>query len=150
MQGTVMELLTATAAGETMTSHEAVLLVPGVGIAGDRYATKRGHWSDPRWPDQELTLVEEELLAELQVSARQFRRNIVTRGASLDELIGHEFVLGEARLLAVRVCDPCAYIEGFTRRGLLKELGRRGGLRAHIIEGGRVALGDRLERVGGD
>ena len=35
-----------------MQSHDAVRVEPGLGIAGDRYATGEGHWSDPRWPDQ--------------------------------------------------------------------------------------------------
>jgi hypothetical protein len=147
MDGTIVALLTAVAAGEPMATRPTVTLVPGVGIAGDRYATKRGLWSDPKWTDQELTLIDEALLDELGLSAEQLRRNIVTRGVRLDDLIGVEFRIGEATLLGVRKCDPCKYIEGFTRSGLLKELAGRGGLRAHVITGGAITVGERLARV---
>src|SRR5207302_7063210 len=78
----------ARAAGEPMLAPAAVEVVTGVGIVGDRYATRRGHWSDPRWRDQQLTLVGQELLDELglapdrseeHTSELQSRENLVCR-----------------------------------------------------------------------
>src|SRR5579883_2813907 len=138
MAGVVAELWTATAAGEPMRSLRQAELIAGVGIAGDRYATKRGHWSDPRWPDQELTLVMAEVAARLNLSAGALRRNVVTRGVDLDDLIGVTFAAGETVLHGVRRCDPCRYIEQFTRGGALRELISCGGLRVRIIRGGRL------------
>jgi MOSC domain-containing protein YiiM len=119
-----------------------------VGIEGDRYATRRGHWSDPKWPDQQLTLVEAELAEMLGLTAGQLRRNIVTRDCDLAELIGVRFRIGEATVEGVRLCDPCKYIERFTRAGALKEIAAMGGgLRASVVEGGRVRVGDGIESV---
>lgn len=142
--GTVVALLTAPSAGVAMRSHAAVHLVPGVGIPGDRYATGLGHWSDPRWPDQELTLVEAELAEELGLAHDQLRRNIVTRGVDLSTLVGRQFWLGDALVRGVRPCDPCRYIEGLVRPGLFRDLAGRGGLRAAILSAGQVRLGDPL------
>ena len=144
----VLALFTAPATGQPMESHTDVDVVAGLGIAGDRYATRRGHWSDPRWKDQELTLVGAELLAELGLATAALRRNIVTRGIDLLDLIGLEFAIGGARLAGRRQCSPCAYIERLTRPGLFAELGGRGGLRAAIIEGGRISVGDEVRIVG--
>ena len=131
-----------------MASHASVELVAGVGIPGDRYATRLGHWSDPKWPDQELTLVEAEVAEGLGLAPEQLRRNLVTRGVRLDGLIGETFQVGEAILQGVRPCDPCAYIESLNRPGLLKELVDRGGLRARIVTGGLVRVGDEIRVMG--
>jgi len=142
--GTVVALYTAPSAGAPPRSQRAVELIAGKGIAGDRYLLGTGHWSDPRWPDQELTLVMAETAAALGLDAASLRRNIVTHGVDLDALIGVTFQLGQATLLGVRRCDPCRYIEQFTRPGAMHELATRGGLRAHIVAGGRVQVGDRI------
>lgn len=127
-----------------MTARERVTLVVGVGIAGDRYAERRGHWSDPRWPDQELTLVETEVAAAVGVEPSALRRNIVTRGVRLDSLIGVRFAIGGALVEGVRPCDPCGYLDTLTRRGTARALAGRGGLRARIVSGGDVRVGDAL------
>jgi MOSC domain-containing protein YiiM len=117
------------------------------GVVGDRYAAGAGFWSDPRWPDQELTLVETEVAAGIGIAAGELRRNIATEGVRLETLIGSSFEVGETRLLGVRRCDPCLHLESLTRAGIAGELAERGGLRARIIRGGLVRLGDSIRIV---
>ncbi len=121
-------------------------------IVGDRYALGTGQWSAPRWHDQQLTLFEAEVADALGIEAQMVRRNIVTRGVALFGLIGVQFRIGDALLAGMRACDPCTYIEGLTGRpGLTKQLtAGRGGLRARVIEGGTIRLGDAIEVVGLD
>ncbi len=57
-RASIVAICTSPRAGAPMEQHEAALLVPGVGIDSDRYALRTGWWSDPQWPDQELTLFE--------------------------------------------------------------------------------------------
>lgn len=142
--GRVVGLYTAEEAGAAMRRHAWVELIAGKGIAGDRYATGRGCWSDPRWPDQEVTLVEAEVAEALGLDASLLRRNIVTRGVRLPELIGVSFQVGDTTLRGVRPCDPCRYLETRLRPGLCAELRGRGGLRVAILTGGRICLDDRL------
>lgn len=143
--GFVAQLLTAPRAGAPMSRHESLEMVAGVGIPGDRYAEGLGHWSDPRWPDQQLTLVEAELADDLGLDdPALLRRNIVTRGVDLADLIGREFRVGSALLRGVRPCDPCRYLEHLVREGLFRDLAGRGGLRAEVVAGGVVRVGDRL------
>jgi MOSC domain-containing protein YiiM len=120
----------------------------GLGIPGDRYATRRGHWSDPRWNDQELTLVEAEFLERLGLPLPALRRNIVTSGVDLLDLVGLDFAVGGAVLRGARPCAPCKYIERLTRPGLLRELESHGGLRVRVRQAGMIRVGDRIEVVG--
>ncbi len=147
MSGRVAELLISASAGQPMQSRREVELIAGVGVVGDRYASKRGHWSDPRWPDQELTLIMAEVAERLEIPARSLRRNVVTRGVQLDDLIGATFAAGETLLYGVRRCDPCRYIERFSREGALRELASCGGLRARILRGGRLRVGDGIRVI---
>jgi MOSC domain-containing protein YiiM len=140
----IVGLYTAASAGAPVESHASVELTPGVGIVGDRYARRRGYWSDPRWPDQEVTLIEAETAAALQIEAGYLRRNLVTQDIDLAALIGVSFQIGEAELLGVRPCDPCRHLEELTRSGVAVALAGRGGLRAKVLRGGRVALGDAI------
>lgn len=142
VSGALAAILTSEAAGKPMRRHDRAKLIAGKGVDGDRYLLGTGHWSDPRWPDQELTLIEQELLEELALSPEQVRRNLVTCGIELAALIGRQFCIGGVRVLGVRPCDPCKYIEGFSRPGVLRQLQGRGGLRARVVMGGTVAVGD--------
>jgi MOSC domain-containing protein YiiM len=145
----VVGLFLARAAGEPMIARQAVELVPGVGIVGDRYATGRGHWSDPRWRDQQLTLVSRALLDELGLALDALRRNVVTEGLDLHDLIGLEFGIGEAVLRGQRICTPCGYIGRLNRRPrLFAELNGRGGIRVSVVRGGTVRVGDAIEILG--
>lgn len=145
----VLGIFTAASAGARMDSHESVRVVPGLGIPGDRYATRTGHWSDPKWRDQQLTLVDAELLNELGVARHALRRNIVTQGINLNDLIGLEFGIGGAVMRAQRICSPCAYIGRLNERpGLFTELDGRGGIRVSVIGEGVISLGDEIRIIG--
>ena len=145
----VAGLFTATAAGEPMLTHESVEVAPGIGILGDRYATRRGHWSDPRWRDQQLTLVDMELIDELGLAPDGLRRNVVTRGSELHDLIGLEFGIGDAVMRGKRIGTPCGYIGRLNGRpGLFAELKGRGGSRVSVVRGGAIRVGDPIEVLG--
>jgi MOSC domain-containing protein YiiM len=112
-----------------------------------RVHSQHRHWSDPRWPHQELTLVEAEVAEELAIAAVHLRRNIVTRGVRLNALIGSTVQIGSVRLGGVRLCDPCRYLETLTRPGVRQALRDRGGLRTCIVHGGRIHVADTVMTV---
>lgn len=142
--GRLLGLYTAVEAGAPMEAHTEVEVVAGLGIVGDRYATGRGHWSDPCWQDRELTLFAKETADALSLPPEAFRRNLITEGVLLDALIGRQFRMGEVRLFGVRRCDPCRYLEERVRPGLVRELAECGGLRIRIVAGGRLRLNDAI------
>lgn len=123
-------------------------LVEGRGIEGDRYAARDGTFSKKEDPGRPVTLIEEEALAAL---ARDYevvlppalsRRNLLTRGVPLNHLVGREFRVGSTRLLGVRLAEPCGHLEKLTGLACRAGLVHRGGLRAQILAGGRIRVGD--------
>jgi MOSC domain-containing protein YiiM len=129
-----------------METRETVELVAGVGLPGDRYAEGGGTFHD--FPDREVTLVAAEAAEAAGVAEPLLlRRNLVTRRTDLNGLIGRRFRIGSALLEGIRPCDPCGYLEGVLTPGLKARLEGRGGLRARVIEGGRIAVGDAVRPV---
>ena len=150
MSGRVVSIHITPKAGEPMQSLAEVLAAPGRGLAGDRYYLKQGSYSDTPGGGRELTLIESEALDNLeaekgiQLDPSASRRNIVTRGVRLNDLVGKEFRIGAVRLRGVRLCDPCSYLEGMTQPGVLAGLVNRGGLRAEILSEEVIRVGDEV------
>lgn len=119
-----------------------VRALAGRGLDGDRYSTGHGTWSDyPVQTGIDLTLIEAEVLEAVGLSGAQARRNIVTRGIKLNELVGQRFRIGEIDCLGDRLCEPCTHLQALT--GLpLAALIHRGGLRANILKNGEINIGD--------
>jgi MOSC domain-containing protein YiiM len=69
----------------------------------------------------------------------------VTRGVPLNHLVGREFQVGAVRLFGRRLCEPCEHLEGLTIKGVLTGLIHRGGLRADIVLGGSIRVGDTVK-----
>lgn len=122
------------------------------GLVGDRYFIGNGTFSDadPKGPGRELTLIESEVLAALEqergirLTAAGARRNLVTQGIRLNDLVGVQFRIGEVLVEGIRLCHPCAHLDKVTGMELLQPLENRGGLRASILGDGRIAVGDRI------
>jgi len=145
--GKVESIHIASAATEPVRALDQVVLTPGVGIEGDRYALKQGTFYKPE-PDFELTLIEAEAIEALrreydvELTPGDARRNIVTRGVPLNHLVGREFAIGDVRIKGIRLCEPCDHLQKVTGKQLIKGLRHRGGLRAQILTGGTIRVGD--------
>lgn len=144
MPGVVITLGTAASAGAPVEAKPSIRVAIARGVLDDRYSEGRGHFQG--YPDQEVTLVEAEDAEAAGVEPLTLRRNIVTRGVDLEMLIGRTFRIGNALLHGMRVCLPCGYLEGVTRRPGLKSA-IRGGLRARVVQAGEVRVGDAVEPV---
>jgi MOSC domain-containing protein YiiM len=148
VQGNIVCIYIATQAMVPMESRPEVTAVAGRGIEGDRYFYGTGYWAKSPGTSRDITLIEIEAIEALKrekdiafVPAAS-RRNLVTRGVPLNHLVGREFLVGPVRLLGTRLCEPCAYLEGLTQKGVLAGLIHRGGLRADIVMGGTIRVGD--------
>ena len=134
-----------------METRESVAAVEGQGLEGDRYLSGVGTYSNKPGIDRQVTLIEAEVLESLSAelgqpfSSADSRRNVITRGLQLNDLTESTFRVGEVTLRGVRLCEPCAYLEEVTGLPVLKPLVNRGGLRAEILTGGTIRVGDPLE-----
>ena len=150
MTGSVVGIFIAGKKEHLPVSVSSVKAVAHQGLVGDRYYAKSGTFSEaePLGPGREITLIEEEnidLLAERlrhKVDAARLRRNIVTRGVRLNDLVGRQFTIGNIRLLGVRLCHPCAHLQRLSGWEVITLLKERGGLRADILDNGWVHKGD--------
>ena len=142
--GTVVGILVAPEAEAPLERVDSVAALPGRGLEGDRYAEGKGTFGAPGGRGYELTLVEGEVLDEIDLAWEDARRNIVTTGISLNALVGHRFRVGSVTCIGRRLAEPCAHLEKLARPGLLRPLVHRGGLRADILTAGTIAVGDEV------
>jgi hypothetical protein len=144
--GTVAALLVAPDREAPLVRRDAVTAVAGRGLEDDRYAAGRGTFSG-RGRGYELTLVEGEVLDEIELPWDEARRNIVTRGISLNALVGRRFRVGAVECIGRRLAEPCSHLERVSHPGLLRPLVHRGGLRADIVSGGVIRIADEIAPV---
>jgi MOSC domain-containing protein YiiM len=147
--GSVEAIHVAAAAGAPVRPFDAVRAIAGVGLEGDRYADGRGHYQDGR-VSRDLALIEAEAVEALArehgiaLAPGETRRNLTTRSLALNDLVGRRFWVGEVLCLGARPCEPCQYLADLTGKPLLRPLVRCGGLRADIVRGGLIRIGDQL------
>ncbi len=148
-EGRVEFIHVALSAGAPMEARAQVRLLAGSGIEGDRYATQTGAFSSKPKSGRQITFIEAEAIEALSrelglaLGPGETRRNVVTRGVALNHLVDCEFQVGSARFRGTELCEPCKYLVGLTGKPeILPGLIHRGGLRAEILEGGDLRVGD--------
>jgi len=138
--GTVEAVVIAPDAEAAMARVERAEARPGQGLEGDRYFDQRGTFSNAHGRGHDLTLIEAEVLDDLQLTPEDARRNVVTRGIDLNALVGRRFRIGDVECLGQRLCEPCAHLERLTP-GTLRPLIHKGGLRADVLTDGEIRVG---------
>lgn len=152
-QGKIIAIYVASTAGAPMASQAQAPAIAGKGLQGDRYSEKRGTYSSHPGSGRAVTLIESEALEALardyaiDLDAALARRNLVTCGVALNHLVQRNFRIDEVILRGTRLCDPCAHLEKLSRPGTLRGLIHRAGLRAEIITGGMIRVGDAISSM---
>jgi MOSC domain-containing protein YiiM len=147
-RGRLVAIYVARSAGAPMTACATVEARVGVGLAGDRYALGTGTYSASGRGPRDVTLVEREAVDAVRddgvaLTEADTRRNLVTEGVPLAHLVGRTFRVGGVRLRGLRLAEPCAYLEQLTGlAGVRAALVHRGGLRAEVLDGGPLRVGD--------
>lgn len=151
MSSTVVAIFTAPEAKAPMVGLGSVQAVAGRGLEGDRYFSGEGTFSETvEAPSYEVTLIESELVeafnerAEVALEPAAFRRNLLTRGVSLNALVGKTFRVGEVTLKGTRLCEPCNHLATLVRKDVL-EMVHQAGLRAGIVSDGTIRVGDAIQ-----
>jgi MOSC domain-containing protein YiiM len=147
--GSVVSIFIAPGPSGSMVSLPEVCAFTDRGLEGDRFF--RESWSALNRPDKAVSLIEDEVLQlaakELGVAsiADKTRRNIVTGGVPLVELLQREFVIGGVRMRGIRLFEPCGHLEKISKvPGIFKTLERRSGLKAAILSDGMIRVGDKI------
>ncbi|MER5808769.1 MOSC domain-containing protein [Streptomyces sp. NPDC002033] len=154
--GLVASLHLAAHPGEPTFPTPRARAVTGRGLLGDRnYWAGEGPRPRHRGTGRasgvcDITLIEAETLDALALeygitlTPAECRRNLVCRDIRLNPLVDHEFRIGRVTLRGLKLSEPCARLEQLVRPGLIRGLLHRGGLRAEVVHGGTISIGDRI------
>lgn len=150
---TVVDLFVAENGSEPMRRVESVEAVANRGLRGDRYFAETGFYSP--FDVCQVTLIASEAIAEIDatagidLSAGEHRRNVVTEGVDVHDLLEHRFRVGDAILQGTRPRPPCAHVEEVVGEdGVASALGEgRGGVCADVVETGEIRVGDPITDV---
>jgi len=151
--GKVISIHISSEASQPMQSLSQVNAAAGKGLEGDRYYRATGTYSNKPDPARQVTLIEFESIEALEsehgirLLPGDIRRNLVTRDVALNHLVGKEFKVGETLLRGIRLCEPCTHLESLTQEGVMSGLVHRGGLRAEILSGGFIKVGDEVSEI---
>jgi MOSC domain-containing protein YiiM len=112
-------------------------LISGVGIEGDKHAVATSH--------RQVLLADQEALDEVAVVAGAIKENLTVEGLHVMGLpVGTRVRLGESAVVEItEVCEPCFRMDEI-RMGLKTELVGRRGMVARVVNGGSIAVGDRI------
>ena len=123
-----------------------ISLIAGKGIFGDLHFQK---YNDAR---KQLTLIESENIDyynknfNLNIPYLSFRRNIITKGIQLNELVGKKLLIGKVKLKGIDLCRPCKNLQEILRQNnIIKEFLKKGGLRCEILNNGIINVGDLIK-----
>jgi MOSC domain-containing protein YiiM len=152
-RGKLLAIAIARQAKGTMENVESIEAVAGEGLVGDRYGAGIGaaQFKGHRKPENEVTLIAKEAIEAANdefnytIAHLDTRRNLLTEGVPLNDLIGKTFRVGKITLKGLELCEPCGYLEKRTFVGIKAALKHRGGLRCCVLEGGTIQVGDPLE-----
>jgi hypothetical protein len=118
---------------------DEIQCVAGCGIENDRYFA---HEEDFKG---QITFFADEVYQDLRsrfagcdVAPSAFRRNVITRGVDLNELIGREFEIQGVRFFGTEECRPCYWMNQAFTAGAEEAMRGRGGLRARILTDGTL------------
>ena len=124
---------------------DKIELLSGKGIVGDR------HFHDNNDIRSQVTLIESENIDyynkefQLNIPYLSFRRNIVTKGIKLNDLIDKKILIGQIKVKGINLCKPCKHLEQTLKQNnIIKEFLRKGGLRCEILNSGKISINDKI------
>ena len=132
--------------GEEMQDIDSIEVLANKGIVNDRYFNENND------QDIQITFIESENIdyvneiSSTSVPYIDFRRNIITKGIKLNELVDKEFLIGNVKIKGHRLCNPCKYLQDkLNIENLVKKLVNIGGLRCEILTDGRISVKDKIK-----
>ena len=141
----VSNICITNSSGNKMQEINNIKVIASKGIVNDRY------FKDNNDKDTQITLIESENIdyfnkvSGTNFVASDFRRNIITKGIRLNDLINKRIKVGEVNMLVHRLCDPCKYLQdSLSHKNLVKNLLNKGGLRCEVLSSGEISIEDKI------
>ena len=132
--------------GQQMEVKQSVEVLANKGILQDRY------FNEINEKETQITLIESENVEYINKSMGtnfldiDFRRNIITKGISLNQLVGKKIKVGQVTMKVHRLCDPCRYLQDLlNQKNLIKTLLNKGGLRCELLTDGKISTNGNIK-----
>jgi MOSC domain-containing protein YiiM len=130
---------------EKINEINEIEVLSGKGIVGDRY------FRDLKHNRGQITLIEKENIDyynnkyKTEISYIDFRRNIITEGIELNNLIKKEMEIGSVKIFPYELCRPCLHLARMVNgKDIMKEFLLKGGLRCEVLVSGKIKIGDKI------
>ena len=140
-EGSVEAIFISAERGDLPQPVASVIAVAGKGLVGNRYFDE-GRPERGAHPDRGGGPGGARGRARHRLDGAASRRNVLTRGVRLNDLVGERFRVGELECRGIELCEPCLHLEAMTYPGVVKGLVHRAGLNAEILVGGELRPGD--------
>ena len=137
--------------GKEIQDVSSIEVIADKGIVNDRY------FKDNNEKDIQITLIESENIdyfnkkSKTDIPYVDFRRNIITKGIKLNELVGKEILIGGVKVKGHRLCDPCKYLQDtLQQKNSFKNMAylyKRSGLRCSILTNGAIFVNDKIKII---
>ena len=142
----ILKLGLASNNNEKIEERVSIKVEENKGVVGDR------HFKDQNDPYCQLSLIESEnidyynIKYGLNIRYVDFRRNVVTKGIKLNNLVGKSLQIGNVQIEVIDLCRPCKHLSQILDQdNILKEFLRRGGLRCKILNSSIITVGDEIK-----
>tara|TARA_Y100001970_G_scaffold292583_1_gene434468 strand:- start:2281 stop:2727 length:447 start_codon:yes stop_codon:yes gene_type:complete len=144
--GKVLKLGITANSNQPIKEVTSIEVLANKGVVGDR------HFHEFNDPYNQISLIESENIDDynikfgLKIPYLDFRRNVITKGIQLNDLIGKKLKVGSVKLEAIDLCRPCRHLtEMLNQDNVLKEFLRKGGLRCQILSSSNINVGDNIK-----
>ena len=118
------------------------------GIINDRY------YENFKKKYEQVTLIESEKISyfnnkiKSKLNYKDFRRNIITTGIDLNNMINKKIQINNVVLKIHQLCQPCRYLQNkLNVDNLVKLMTNNGGVRAEIVQSGVISTFDEIKIV---
>tara|TARA_B100000965_G_C19577644_1_gene752040 strand:+ start:34 stop:480 length:447 start_codon:yes stop_codon:yes gene_type:complete len=142
----VLKLGIAENSNQPIKEVKSIEVLANKGIVGDR------HFQEFNDPYNQLSLIESENIDYyntkfgLNIPYLDFRRNVITKGIQLNDLVGKKLSIGTVEIEVIDLCRPCRHLtEMLNQDNVLKEFLRKGGIRCQILSSSDINVGDKIE-----
>jgi len=142
----VLKLGIAENSNQPIKEVNSIEVLANKGVVGDR------HFQEFNDPYNQLSLIESENIDYyntkfgLNIPYLDFRRNVITKGIQLNDLVGKKLSIGTVEIEVIDLCRPCRHLtEMLNQDNVLKEFLRKGGIRCQILSSSDINVGDKIE-----
>ena len=141
--GNVQKIGICKVKGDKILEVNKVTAIAGKGLVNDR------KYKDNNHKLSQITLIEIENIIQYNKSIKMhiphldFRRNIITEGIKLNDLVNNEFYIGNVKVRSHDLCRPCKYLQQKLKlNNFVNEFSSKAGIRCEILSSGDIFVGD--------